>query len=205
VDKKANNNFQRLPFLVSGLILLFTFSCTRPEVEQFSLPDGKDVNSIVQAIFAHDSLPVYKDEDFKDTVINGCVIKQAVLAIDTNLVKLYVIKSDTSRPMPFSHLGPISTLIRSDIKGEKYFSVADSSYLMFQNDNFKRFSLSTSDFPKINTKTHFGCIRLSIPIFSKNKDVAYVELSSGSGTNGYVLKKTNANWIVVQTIGISIA
>ena len=193
------------------LLLVALFSCRQAQ-EKFDLPNNNDINSIVETIINSDSLPVYKNPNLKDTIIIGQIhqVGQFVLLVDTNLIKLYVFNGDSLHHKQFTHFGQISNFIRADIKGKNYFSLADSTYLMYQNDSFDHFSLSSEKFSNLSTCDHrpktkcMCCLKLSIPIFSRNKDLAYIEMFSSNGHNAYLLKKNGDKWTIIERIGISI-
>jgi hypothetical protein len=194
--------------------ILFLFSCQQqePEKEVFSLYTKQDVNDIVMSVLAHDSLPVNKNLKAKDSLVNGTRVSEPfILDIQSDLIKLYIFRSDTSRPQLFIHFAGISELIRFRSGSQTYFELADSTYLMFQNDHMAASSLKSSELPNLSFCEHtpgkkcFSCIKLSMPLFSKANELAYLEMFSSNGHSGYFLRKIKKQWILVQKIGFAIA
>jgi len=92
-----------------------------------------------------------------------------------------------------------------------YFSKDDSLYIIFQNDTLKHFRLNKQLFPQLKFRPLISensgrksrrYIDLSIPIFSLDQHIAYVQLNDlcphcGSGYFIF-LKKMNGKWKIVK-------
>ncbi len=135
---------------------------------------------------------------------------------DLNKLKIYVPKkSDDYRTSPTSISNPSSSIdnLLGD-KGAAFFSSKDSLYLMQQNSNPKLFLIDTEVLQtikctsmeveqiKIDHHKPFDFYQMTLPVFSKDNKIAYVELNHycsgglcGSGQAIY-LKKLNGRWVV---------
>jgi hypothetical protein len=199
-------------FLIYPILFLFSCQQQEPEKEVFSLYAKQDINDIVMSVLTYDSLPVNRNVKL-DTIRLGkrILTEPFIFHVDSELLKLYVYDADTSqRGKHFVDFSGISELIRFRSPG--FFGISDSTYLMFQNDHMAASGLKSTelsdlvlDHPKPGEKC-FACIKLSMPLFSKDNSLAYMEMFVPEGEhNGYFLKKINNQWVVVQRIGISIA
>ncbi|RXM48693.1 hypothetical protein [Flavobacterium sp. YO12] len=193
------------------IVLIFVFCSCQNKNEKTSIASEqiKDINEIVEAIIIQDSLDVFsKSEDS----IMFC----------SELRKLNISIPHKKNSKDFIALPPLSggiyitQLIPSKIKGQTFFSSKDSLYLLEQNSNPDKLKIGKSIVEKLNTTTiektkirrknrqRSRFYEMTIPIFSSDKQNAYVELDyecgglCGSGQAIY-LKKINGKWkIIVQ-------
>lgn len=110
-----------------------------------------------------------------------------------------------------------SELIGNTFENTVYFTSVDSLYIMQQNAYRDSIKIAASILEKVNTKEnvkdklknnsdlYFSEYEISIPILSKDRQTAYVELSHFCGAlcgNGSVLilKKIEGKWKVVEDI-----
>ncbi len=116
-------------------------------------------------------------------------------------------------PMPGNRY--INSLLNDKVSGEIFFSSKDSLEILKQNSNPKKLEIDTVLSLKLNSTTfeielakkkngkEYKFYYLSIPIFSIDRQKAFVELEHhcgslcGSGT-GFYLKKINGKWKVIK-------
>lgn len=193
------------------ILLIFAFCSCQNKKEKTSIATEqiKDINEIVEAIIIQDSLDVFsKSEDST--------------AFCSELRKLNIHIPQKKNSEDFILLPPLSggiyitQLLPSKIKGQTFFSSKDSLYLLEQNSNPDKLKIGKSIVEKLNTTTiektkikrknrqRSRFYEMTIPIFSADKQNAYVELDyecgglCGSGQAIY-LKKINGKWkIIVQ-------
>lgn len=212
------------------LIFIFTLtfiSCAKRDEVTFTLPSDKDINEIIKIIINSDSLPVFKTDMKPDTLryegqpdFIRFPIKIPFIA-DLDKIIIYPTPSpnndiDNLTPPPYNGIYFSSLLYYG--KKNNVFTDLDSLYVFYQNDTLKSFKLSNEiteqiyiikTQPKENDEDtrFYSC---SIPIFSTNNQYAYVELQyhcygECSYTNGYILKKINNTWTLVDKRTISVA
>ena len=140
---------------------------------------------------------------------------------DINKIVEIVITEDSSNDLKYSRLCidlkkiKVSDLLNEKINGEIFFSSKDSLAIIAQNANPKKFKISEIIIDNFNTTTiqeemanrekgKGNCFyQMSIPIFSLNKQKAYLQLDYSCGSLcGYgmeiYLKKVNGIWKVIE-------
>lgn len=193
------------------IVLIFAFCSCQNKKEKTSIASEqiKDINEIVEAIIIQDSLDVFsKSED------------STAFCSELRKLKIHIPQKKNSEDFillpPLSGGIYITQLVPSKIKGQTFFSSKDSLYLLEQNSNPDKLKIGKSIVEKLNTTTiektkirrknrqRSRFYEMTIPIFSADKQNAYVELDyecgglCGSGQAIY-LKKINGKWkIIVQ-------
>lgn len=193
------------------IVLIFVFCSCQNKKEKTSIASEqiKDINEIVEAIIIQDSLDVFsKSED------------STMFCSELRKLKINIPQKKDSKDFillpPLSGGIYITQLVPSKIKGQTFFSSKDSLYLLEQNSNPDKLKIAKSIVEKLNTTTiektkirrkngqRSRFYEMTIPIFSADKQNAYVELDyecgglCGSGQAIY-LKKINGKWkIIVQ-------
>lgn len=166
----------------------------------------RDINEIVETILIQDSLPVFKNDKNSKSL---CV----------ELIKINIeipVKGEKNNlpPIPFNNI-TINKLLSLKIENERFFLSTDSIYLTSQNSEQKIFSLEQKVVAKINSTTNekeiskqkrgekYEFYEMTIPLFSKDRTKAYVELNHycgslcGSG-KAILLSKINGKWSIVD-------
>jgi hypothetical protein len=168
----------------------------------------KDINEIVETIIIQDSLHVSKNEK-----------ESKMFCVD--LVKLNISIPEKRKdgiitiPSPFNNVS-LKNLIDRKINDEIFFSEKDSLTLIEQNSYPQTIRISNDIISKINSTTRekelqkrkigeiYSFYEMKIPIFSLDKNKAYVELGyycgglCGSGKAIY-LKKIKGKWKIIDT------
>lgn len=207
-------------FILLSTIVFLTFSCEKREekltieqpqtneIREVSDEEINEFNLIVEAIIHQNNLDVLKsDKDSKGLIIDY----------------LYRIKVNKNTTNSDNFRRPKSTeifyseLIGNTFENTVYFTSVDSLYIMQQNAYRDSIKIAASILEKVNTKEnvkdklknnsdlYFSEYEISIPILSKDRQTAYVELSHFCGAlcgNGSVLilKKIEGKWKVVEDI-----
>ena len=191
------------------ILLIFAFCSCQNKKEKTSIASGqiKDINEIVEAIIIQDSLDVFsKSED------------STAFCSELRKLKIHIPQKKNSEDFillpPLSGGIYITQLVPSKIKGQTFFSSKDSLYLLEQNSNPDKLKIGKSIVEKLNTTTiektkirrknrqRSRFYEMTIPIFSADKQNAYVELDyecgglCGSGQAIY-LKKINGKWKII--------
>ncbi len=193
------------------LIVIFTLlvNCKHKSKEnELYASNIKDINEIVETIIIQDSLNVLITEK-----------ESKMFCVD--LVKLNIAIPEKRKdgiitiPIPFNNVS-LHNLIDRKINDEIFFSTKDSLTLMEQNLNPQTIRISNDIISKINSTTHelelkkrkkgelYRFYEMNIPIFSLDKNKAYVELGyycgglCGSGKALY-LKKINGKWKIIDS------
>ena len=190
-------------------MLIFAFCSCQNKKEKTSIATEqiKDINEIVEAIIIQDSLDVFsKSED------------STAFCSELRKLKIHIPQKKNSEDFillpPLSGGIYITQLVPSKIKGQTFFSSKDSLYLLEQNSNPDKLKIGKSIVEKLNTTTiektkirrknrqRSRFYEMTIPIFSADKQNAYVELDyecgglCGSGQAIY-LKKINGKWKII--------
>lgn len=207
------------------IVLIFSFliliiSCEKREekmvieqpkpitVKEISAEEITEINLIVEAIIQQNSLDVLKSDKDSEALIIDYLNRIKVNKNTTN--------SDNFR-RPKSTEIFYSELIGNRFEDKVYFTSEDSIYILQQNTYADSIKIAASILEKVNTKEsekeklrnnsdlYFGEYEISIPILSKDKQTAYVELSYFCGAlcgNGsiLILKKSDGKWKVVEDI-----
>lgn len=194
--------------ILSIAIFLF-FSCknseNKVELTSFRI---KEINNIIKTIIIEDSLEVFGKEKGKK-----------MLCKDLIKLDIYVPekpKNDEIQipPPPSFNNVSITDLIQYDRKST-LFNSTDSINLLKQNLNPKKLEVDSDIFDKVNFTTKheeiykketgesYDFYEITIPIFSLNGQLAYLEVNyycgrlCGGGKSIY-LKKINGKWKVIE-------
>lgn len=187
---------------------IFLVNCkSKNEENELYVSKIKEINEIVKTIIAQDSLNVSKNEKESNMF---CV----------DLVKLNIEIQEKRKdgiktiPIPFNSV-LLDNLLNRKINGEMFFSKKDSLTLIEQNSNPYKIRIDSEIISKINSTTRekelekrkkgnlYRFYEMNIPIFSLDKNKAYVELGyhcgslCGSGKAIY-LKKINGKWKIID-------
>jgi len=171
--------------------VIVVLGCQEPKSD-YPIPNKTDINEIIKAVIAKDSL-------FNHSI-----------PLYPRLNKLKIVETDNYLPSPFGSLN-IRALTDSVFFR---FNNKDKPYLLFQNDNLKKFTIDTTQFKDIiwidsvnikqKTGPNWSHYQFSIPIFSTNQKKALIEFDrkcSSCGEGFYVmLNKVNGNWKVISFI-----
>lgn len=179
------------------------------EIREVSEEEIDEFNLIVEAIIHQNNLAVLKSDKDSENLLLEFLIKTP---IDLN-----EIDSEGNKSLPSPGAIFISELIGNRFENKVYFTSEDSLYIMQQNTYPDTIKIMASILEKVNTKEnekqelkenpdlYFGEFEISIPILSKDRQTAYVELGYFCGAlcgNGSVLilKKIHGKWKVVEDI-----
>ena len=196
--------------IIFYIFIILTFCNCENKKENYNLSTGeiKDINEIVEAVIIQDSLGVFsKSED------------SIMFCSELRKLNIYIPPKKTNDDfvlLPKQDGAYITNLIPTKIKGISFFSSKDSLYLLKQNSNPKKLKIEKTIADKLNVTT-IGKVEkrrknkqrsrfyeMTIPIFSLDRQSAYVELDYQCGGlcgSGQVifLKKIKAKWkIIVQ-------
>jgi hypothetical protein len=197
-------------FFLAFMFLIFTNCNTKSKQAEYNTTRDNEINKIVETIIVDDSLNVLKDKEHSK-----------MLSEDLFRLIVFVPEKSTNKDAPppppsFSNVS-ISDLLNSKIQDNIFFKSIDSTYLLEQNLEEKNLKLNKNLITKINSTTKqielnrkekgesFDFYEMSIPIFSYNKQKAYVELNHycgilcGNGVSIY-LKKINGKWKIIQIV-----
>jgi hypothetical protein len=172
------------------ILILVICSCQNKEDQ---IPSEKNIEEIVRYVYT-------KDYYFE-------IFKKQDLPLNSDLVKLDIDFSGQSFS-PWQNKARYNELLKIEIEGKKIFSSADSVYFRFQNSNLKSYSLDKNQFKDILYESKNPLMShntISIPIFSKSQDYAYVEVAhGGDGGGGYcvILEKVDGKWKILKQIGL---
>lgn len=203
------------------MVILFFIACGKREeklvieqpqpieIREVSEEEIDEFNLIVEAIIHQNNLAVLKSDKDSENLLLEFLIKTP---IDLN-----EIDSEGNKSLPSPGAIFISELIGNRFENKVYFTSEDSLYIMQQNTYPDTIKIMASILEKVNTKEnekqelkenpdlYFGEFEISIPILSKDRQTAYVELGYFCGAlcgNGSVLilKKIHGKWKVVEDI-----
>ena len=188
------------------LIIFIFYNCQNHDREgSKNLEEIKNINEIVEAVIVQDSLNVFK---------NSLEVRMFCNELRRVIVEIPTVRKDGLILPPSPRNIYITTLLKSELNG-KTFSSEDSSYILFQNSNLKKMKIDNKILHKLNATTfekelikiknekNYRFYEMSIPIFSLDKQKAYVQLGyhcgnlCGRGTSIY-LRKLNGKWMIVQ-------
>lgn len=192
---------KKILFLLSVLTL---FKCQN-KVNDVGVT-SKDINEVVEAIIQQDSL---------DVLIGNESNIMFCRELRKTGIEVQLEGDDGMKPPP--RLGNIfiTSLLNEEVNGEVLFSARDSLYLLSQNSIPDIIEIDKSVSEKLNYTTFgveskkrdngekYNFYNLSIPIFSLDREKAYLELRHrcgalcGSGKSFY-LKKVNGKWRIVR-------
>ncbi|ESU21168.1 hypothetical protein FCR2A7T_07000 [Flavobacterium cauense R2A-7] len=191
-------------------IFFIALSCKKNE-EKTNLDSARieNINQIVKAIIVQDSLKILKTD-------------KNPIELFENLRKLRIYiptKEDIeigAPPPPPTYAISINQIIKTKIKGQRFFSAKDSLNFINQyreldslkiNPEILRNVVSTSTKKaKLKTKIDEGYYfcEMTIPLFSKDTNKAYVELAyycgrlCGGGKSIF-LEKINGEWKIIES------
>ncbi|MBS7229530.1 hypothetical protein KHA90_00710 [Flavobacterium psychroterrae] len=192
------------------IIIIIAFCSCQQKKEETNITsqEMKNIDEIVEAIIIQDSLNVFsKSED------------STMFCSELRKLKIHIPpkkKNNDFILMPPSEGKYITSFIPFKIKGYTFFSSKDSLYLLAQNLNPEKLAIekklinkwNNTTIEKIKTrrknKQKSRFYEMTIPVFSVDRQSAYVELDyqcgglCGSGQDIF-LKKINGKWkIIVQ-------
>lgn len=208
-------------FILLSTIVFLTFSCEKREekltieqpqtneIREISDQEINEFNLIVEAIIHQNNLDVLKSDKDSENLLLEFLIRTPIDLDENNSEEIKL------PPIP-GHIY-ISKLIGNTFENTVYFTSVDSLYIMQQNAYRDSIKIAASILEKVNTKEnvkgklknnsdlYFSEYEISIPILSKDRQTAYVELSHFCGAlcgNGSVLilKKIDGKWKVVEDI-----
>jgi hypothetical protein len=190
------------------LIVAFSFlKCqTKSEKTDINPKSSDDINKIVEAIILQDSLDVFKNRP------NPSMFCSELKKIT---VEIPIKRKDGLTLPPFPGNIYINNILNDKVDGETFFTSKDSSSIMAQNSNPDKLKIDKAISEKLSSTTfeeelnkkkngkEYDFYNLSIPIFSLDKQKAFVELEHHCGSlcgsgKGYYLKKINGKWKIVQ-------
>lgn len=188
------------------IISYFLVNCKNNTVKD-SL-DSSNINEIVEAIIIQDSLNVLKNEKGSD-IFCADLVKVKILHAEKN-------KKESVPLPPSNDFVLLDELINTKINGKLFFTNNDSITLLMQNSNPQKIRICNEIFYKINSTTSeklkerrnknnrpFSFYEMSIPLFSLDREKAYVQIGHycgrlcGSGKAIY-LKKINGKWKIID-------
>jgi len=194
-------------FIIIFICLLFA-NCKKNKSE-FENSEIKDINEIVKIVILEDSLNVLKSESESKMFCE-------------NFIKLDIYipeKRKENEPIPpppkpsFNDVS-IEDLLNNKIENQMFFTSKDSIFLLEQNLKPNKLKIENEIIEKINATSKnielekkkigksYNYYEMTIPIFSKDKQKAYLELNHycdglcGSGKSIY-LKMINGKWKIV--------
>ncbi len=198
--------------LILSIAFFSIFSCKNSESKtEFTSLRSKEINEIVKVIITEDSLEVFQNS--KD---------EKMLCKELIRLNIYIPEKPKNGeipppPPPSFNAVSITDLLHYDRKST-FFKAVDSLYLIKQNLNPERieidskivgkvnFTTKDKEISKKNKGTHYSYYEMTIPVFSSNNQIAYLELNHycgrlcGSGKSIY-LKKINGKWKVIEKWG----
>jgi len=169
-------------------ISLFACNSYKP-IDNFLLPDNKEINDVIEAIIYQDCLPVVYTDSNREYV-------SIMPPLSADLVKYQYTF--------FPHQNDSG-----------FFCSSDTSYIKFQNDTLKEFHIDKSLLSKMHWTTRqeietkrqlensIYYIEMTIPIFSLDNKKAYVRLINALGglsgdTQAIYLEKINKKWTITR-------
>jgi len=177
---------------------------------EFEYSQITDINDVVNAVILEDSLNVLKNRKESE------MFCEELIKLDIYIPEK--IKDNEPIPTPpppsFNDIS-IENLLYYKIENEMFFTSKDSLCLLRQNLNPKKLKIDKNLAEKINLTTKikeinkrkigkpYSYFEMTIPIFSLDKNKAYLELNHycgslcGSGKSIY-LKKINGKWKIVD-------
>ena len=195
-------------FIIVFICLLFA-NCKKNNSE-FEDSELKDINQIVKTVILEDSLNVLKSK------IESKMFCENLIKLDIYIPE----KRKANEPIPlppppsFNDVS-IENLLYYKIENQTFFTSKDSIFLLEQNLKPNKLKIENEIIEKINATSKnielqkkkigksYNYYEMTIPIFSKDKQKAYLELNHycgglcGSGKSIY-LKKINGKWKIVE-------
>ena len=192
-------------FILLSFFLIIS-SCKKEEKEIFDAPKLDDINKVIEAVILQDSLPVFKKDTSSESI-----------SLQLNKIDVKVMPSknkgdlfDLEEPGNYVY---VQQLLYLSKKHSAFFPKKDSTYLLYQNEIYKSLNIDSSFSKKLKTISfeetqadksgwdkHYYSI--SIPIFSKDGNTAYVEWNLYAGDYGtgfgIILKREKGIWKIIQ-------
>lgn len=191
-------------FILLSFFLIIS-SCKKEEKEIFDAPKLDDINKVIEAVILQDSLNVFKKDTSSESI-----------SLQLNKIDVKVMPSRKANeliaPEEPGNYVYVQQLLYSSKKHSAFFPKKDSTYLLYQNEvhrslnidltfskKLKTISFKESQADKYSSMPYYT---LSIPIFSKDGNTAYVEgnhyFGDGGGGWALVLKRKNGQWKIVD-------
>ena len=182
----------------------FLFSCKEKEI--FLSPKLVDINEVIETVVFKDSLPVLVNDT------NNSRISLRLNKIEVKIMPA-IKEGELDIPEEPGSYAYVQQLLYSNKQSEGIFSKADSTYLLYQNKVHESLNIDLAFSKKLRTISNeeakadrYGSMHyysLSIPIFSKDGNTAYVEGNYYFGAEGggwaIVLKRKNGEWEIIKT------
>lgn len=186
-------------------VLFIAFSCSQNKKEKPNINSESitNINEIVEAIIIQDSLDVFSKS--KDSPMFCSELRKLNILIPEK-------NENGLIPPPPPRDIYITTLLSEKIIGER-FSAKDSLFILEQNSNPEKLKIEKKLLSKLNSitieealiksKKLFTLYEMTIPVFSIDRQKAYVELDHhcsglcGSGLAIY-LQKINGKWQIIE-------
>ena len=186
------------------LIFVLLSACgQKKQVQEYKLPQINDINEVVTEVIRQDNL------------------SSEGLDLNCSLSKLKVVFKKSSnnglRPRHDPRIFTLPYYLPEKYSTNSIFLKIDSLYLLRQNDIFRKFSLDQS-FTKLIHLTNESQIKkkslpnsfvancryeITIPIFSRNRTLAYVKLTEACNVLGgsawaIYLNKIHGRWQIIK-------
>ena len=195
-------------FVIVFVCLLFA-NCKNYK-SKFDNSEIKDINEIVKIVIIEDSLNVLKSES------KSKMFCENLIKLDIYIPEKRKHNEPIPPPLPpsFNNVS-IENLLYYKIDNEIFFTSKDSLFLLEQNLKPKELKIENEIIEKINATSKkieqekkkigksYNYYEMTIPVFSKDNQNAYLELNHycgylcGSGKSIY-LKKLNGKWRIVD-------
>jgi hypothetical protein len=184
--RKFKNLMQQMKnYLFIALLFFLFINCDN---HSFTSPSSNEMNQIIRIVFENDL-------EFETNKTN------------LNLVKIVVDFNDSINKM---RSGKVNFKKLLNLSKNKSFKKTDSLYLKFQNENLITKIFDKSELVKLSKNKKVNSVftenNISIPLFSLDNKLAYVEVThytENHGGNGssfyYVLRKINKKWRIIDS------
>jgi len=195
-----------MKIIFSLCLSILLYSCQEKK-EIFKAPKVEDINGVIETIIYKDSLPVFKNDTSNDRI-----------CIRLNKIDVKVMPSrkasELIAPEEPGNYVYVQQLLYSSKKHSAFFPKKDSTYLLYQNEVHKSLNIDLAFSKKLKTisfkqsqadkrgwdKSYYS---ISVPIFSKDGNTAYVELNYYAGDFGkgfaIILRKEKGGWEIIQS------
>ena len=185
------------------LIVAFTLLKCHPKNEkvEFVSLQKEEIDNIVEAVILQDSLKT-------NSILFCNQLKKTTIEIPVK-------RKDGLEFPPVPGNIYIKSLLNDKVNGEFFFTSKDSLSMLAQNSNPERIKIGSKVIDNLKSTTYekemlkrkngkpSNFYEMSIPIFSLDKQKAYIELDHSCGSlcgNGkaYYLKKIKGKWKVIE-------
>lgn len=189
-------------------IIIVLLSCGKQNKTELASSRIQEIHEIIKVIIRDDSLEVLKNG--KD---------RKMLCEELVRLNIYIPEKPKNGeipppPPPWCNCISITDLLNYE-RGVTLFKAVDSLHLLKQNLNQEKLKVDSNSVDKVNFTTKDKEIQkeraekphdfyeMTIPVFSLNGQIAYLELNHycgrlcGSGKS-YYLKKTNGKWKIIK-------